>query len=107
MISHDVLQEDWYWKMLSSEHEKVHIGGNRDKFSKDQKLINAWLKSRITKMDRKYNWLVSDSLALKSRMVHYVYKPFYEVGRKQLNERNKDFIKVWDSYYNKALEVIK
>jgi hypothetical protein len=101
-----LLAEDWYWKMLSSDHDKVHIGGNRDKFSKDQKLINVWLKPRIKALPRMYNWLVSDCNALKSRMVHYIYKPFYEVGRKQLNERNPNFLKVWENYYNKALEVI-
>ena len=106
VVSKKILQEDWYWKMLSCEVDKVHIGGNRDKFSKDQKLINAWLKSRITKLDRMYNWLVSDKLALKAKMVHYIYKPLYETGLRQLNERNPDFVKVWEDYYNKALEVI-
>lgn len=106
VASNKILQEDWYWKMISSKHDDVHIGGNRDKYSKDQKLINAWLKPRITKLDRRYNWLVSDSMALKAKLVHYIYKPLYDVGKKQLNERNPDFMKVWEKYYNEALEII-
>lgn len=106
VASGELLREDWYWKMISCDPSKVHIGGNRDKFSKDQKLINAWLKSRITKLDRRYNWLVSDSMALKARLVHYIYKPLYHVGRKQLDERNPDFVKVWEKYYNEAMGVL-
>jgi len=107
VVTKKVLQEDWYFKMLSCEADKVHIGGNRDKFSKDQKLINAWLKPRIKALPRMYNWLVSDCNALNAKMVHYIYKPLYEVGIKQLNERNPDFVKVWYKFYNKALEVIE
>jgi len=103
----ELLKEDWYWKMLSCDHDKVHVGGNRDKFSKDQKLINAWLKPRIKALPRMYNWLVSDAMALKAKMVHYIYKPLYEVGKNQLNERNPDFIKVWEKYHSEAMEIIK
>lgn len=101
-----ILQEDWYWKMLSCNHDSVYIGDNRDKFSKDQKLINVWLRSRIKCLNRTYNWLVSDALALKAKMVHYIYKPLYAVGKRQLMERNPDFVKVWEKYYNKALEIV-
>lgn len=106
VVTKKVLQEDWYWKMLSCDPATVSIGGNRDKFSKDQKLINAWLKPRITSLNRLYNWLVSDPMALKAKMVHYIYKPLYTTGIKQLNDRNPDFIKVWEKYYNGAMGVI-
>ena len=106
VISKKVLQEDWYWKMISCKQDQVHIGGNRDKFSKDQKLINAWLKHRITVLPHIYNWLVSDPLAMKGRMIHYIYKPLYETGRRQLDERNPEYIELWEKYYNEALGVI-
>jgi lipopolysaccharide biosynthesis glycosyltransferase len=105
VASKKLLQEDWYWKMISCKQDDVHMGGDRDKFSKDQKLINVWLGNRVTKIDRKYNWLI-DKLAHKALMIHYIYKPLYEVGLKQLNERNPDLVKIWYKYYNRAMEVI-
>jgi hypothetical protein len=105
VASKKLLEEKWYWKFISCDINKIHIGGNRDKFSKDQKLINYHLKPRIRKLDRQYNWLI-DKMATKAKMIHYVYKPLYEVGLRQLNERNPELVKIWYKYYNKALEVI-
>lgn len=105
VASQKLLNENWYEKMMSCDHTKVFLGGNRDKWSKDQKLINFFLKDRITALDRTYNWLV-DSLAHKAKMIHYIYKPLYALGRKQLIARNPTALTIWERYYNKAEALI-
>jgi hypothetical protein len=102
IISKEYLQGDWYKKLMECDYTKINIGGNRDKFSKDQKLYNYFFKNDIKEIPKKFNHLVSEQDAIGASMVHYVYKPLYDVGRKQLQNINPNLIKLWESYYNAA-----
>jgi len=102
VIGKEYLRGDWYKKLIECEHDKISIGGNRDKFSKDQKLYNYFFKNVIKEIPKKYNHLVSESGAMGAVMTHYVYKPLYDVGRKQLQNIDPELIKLWERHYNAA-----
>jgi len=107
VASKRLLDEGWYEAMLTCNPDDVSIGGNRDKFSKDQKLINAWLGDRINEIDEKYNCLVGTENDICSNMIHYIYKPLYASGRRQLMNIDPQLVKLWELYYNKADRRIK
>lgn len=102
VIGKEYLQKDWYNKLITCDHTKITTGGNRDKFSKDQKLYNHFFKNEIKEIPKKFNHLVSERNVMGATMIHYVYKPLYGIGRNQLQNINPELIKLWERNYNAA-----
>lgn len=66
----------------------------------DQKLYNYFFAGRITKIERKYNTLVSElefSLWRDIIMLHYIFKPTTPNGRSRLK---KECLDAWREYDN-------
>lgn len=98
------LESDWYEKIMNLDPMSISIGGNRDKFSKDQKIYNYYFKNEITALPHTFNWLVSEKGVEPAAMIHYIYKPLYDVGRKQLENINPDLITRWEKYLRKGYD---
>lgn len=103
-LSKKFLQSDWYQKMMEVDPSTVKIGGNRDQWSKDQKLYNYYFKNEIKALDHNYNWLVSERGAVNAKMIHYIYKPLYHVGRAQLVKIDPELVNKWEKYYRRGCE---
>ena len=112
VIDEKVLNSSAYTDLLTCDHETVELpGSNRNDYSKDQKLYNWYFDGKITEFDRKYNFLISDIEHQEDiRLLHYIYKPFYKTGRKQLQELSEghdiDLLGIFEKYYNQAKEKI-
>ena len=98
------LDSDWYKKIMELDPLQIKIGGNRDKWSKDQKIYNYFFRNDITEFSHEYNWLVSEKMAEKAKMIHYIYKPLYKIGKEQLQKINGNLITIWEKYYRRGCE---
>lgn len=107
LIGRPFLQNGAYYKLLSAKQDEISIGGKRDKWSKDQKLLNYFYKDQITALPEKFNTLVSRGHLSNIVLLHYIYKPLYDVGRNQLQNINPKYIEIWEDYYKKAVRTIE
>ena len=96
------IDSDWYEKIMALDPMTITIGGNRDKYSKDQKIYNYYFKPEITPLDHTFNWLVSEKGCESAAMIHYIYKTLYDVGRKQLESINPELVTKWEKYLRKG-----
>lgn len=102
LIGKEFLNNDIYNTLMSSVHKEISIGNNRDKWSKDQKLYNYFFEKEITELEHKYNWLVGEAGSAGATIIHYIYKPLYDLGKQRLNDINPELYKIWNSYYYRA-----
>lgn len=103
LIGEKYLNKKTYEMLVTSDHENIKIGGNRDNYSKDQKLYNYFFNENITELPMTYNHL-TDNYAIESKMIHYIYKPLYPTGIKRLNDiGEKKLIKLWLQHFNEAI----
>jgi lipopolysaccharide biosynthesis glycosyltransferase len=88
MIGKELLEDDTYYKLLSTNYNDVKMYGV------DQKLYNLYFQDRIESLPREYNTLVTEVDSTKRHFfLHYIHKPNLKIGKGNLKP---ELVKKWE-----------